>query len=168
MGGGWIKRALLAAGLPKWIAALFVIGCFAVAAAAGLSTRPRHDNTSPRLQGLVSAPPAVRLTLDRSCADCHSDETRWPWYSRVPPASWMVARHVAQGRRFLNLSRFGLRSRIDRQDLLGAIAREVRKGRMPLASYTVIHRDARLSPADARILREWAEKERLRLAASPN
>ena len=112
-----------------------------------------------------STPPRILQILDRSCADCHSDQTRWPWYSSVPPVSWLVARHVRNGRRFLNLSRFDGRTLRDQQDALHAIAREVKTRRMPLASYTFIHRDARLAGNDAGDLIRWAEQERLRLSA---
>jgi hypothetical protein len=83
----------------------------------------------------------------------------------VPPVSWIVAGHVREGRRFLNLSRFDGRTLRDQQDLLRAIAREVKTSRMPLASYTFIHRDARLSLTDAGDLARWAEEERARLSA---
>ena len=114
----------------------------------------------------ASTPPRVLQVLDRSCADCHSDQTRWPWYSGVPPVSWIVAKHVRDGRRFLNLSRFDDRTARDQQDLLHAIAREVKASRMPLASYTFIHRGARLTGSEAGDLIRWAEQERGRLVAS--
>ena len=112
-----------------------------------------------------STPPRVLQILDRSCADCHSDQTRWSWYSSVPPVSWIVAKHVRDGRRFLNLSRFDGRTARDQQDLLHAMARVVKASRMPLASYTFIHRDARLTGSDVGDLIRWAEQERLRLVA---
>jgi len=130
---------------------------------------------APRPPGVVSraslfrlpssTPPRVLQILDRSCADCHSDQTRWPWYGSVPPVSWVVAKHVRDGRRFLNFSRFDGRALRDRQDLLHALAREVKARRMPLPSYTLIHRDARLSGTDIGDLIRWAEQERGRLAA---
>jgi hypothetical protein len=129
---------------------------------------PRPASVASRVSQFrlpASTPPRVLQILDRSCADCHSDQTRWPWYSRVPPVSWIVAGHVRDGRRFLNLSRFDGRALRDRQDLLQALAREVKASRMPLASYTFIHRDARLSGTDAGDLIRWAEQERGRLAA---
>lgn len=152
--------------ISKRMAAILVAAAVGVAAVTLLAPGPATvPSRSSRLRMPVSTPPRVLQLLDRSCADCHSDETRWPWYSSVPLVSWMVARHVREGRRYLNLSRFDSRTSRDQQDLLHAIAREVRTGGMPLGSYTLLHRDSRLSPADARDLGEWAQMERLRLAA---
>lgn len=138
----------------------------ALAAMAVLSPHPAPvPSRASRFRLPSSTPPRVLQLLDRSCADCHSDQTRWPWYSSVPPVSWIVAKHVRDGRRFLDFSRFGGRTARDQQDLLHAIAREVKASRMPLASYTFIHRDARLMGSDAGDLIRWAEQERGRLAA---
>ena len=142
------------------LAVVLTLGAMAI-----LAPRPAPAiSRESRLRLPSSTPPRVLRILDRSCADCHSDQTRWPWYSSVPPVSWIVARHVREGRRFLNLSRFDGRTLRDRQDLLHAIAREVKTSRMPLASYTFIHHDARLSPTDAGDLARWAEEERARLS----
>jgi hypothetical protein len=137
----------------------------ALGAIAVLASRPAPASSgASRLRLPSSTPPRVLQILDRSCADCHSDQTRWPWYSSVPPVSWIVAKHVRDGRRFLNLSRFDSRTLRDQQDLLHAMAREVKARRMPLGSYTFIHRDARLAGIDAGDLIRWAEQERGRLA----
>ena len=133
----------------------------ALGAIAVLAPRPAPvSSKASRLRLPFSTPPRVLQILDRSCADCHSDQTRWPWYSSVPPVSWIVAKHVRDGRRFLNFSRFDGRTARDQQDLLHAIAREVKARRMPLASYTFIHRDARLTGSDAGDLIRWAQRER--------
>jgi len=144
------------------LAVVLTLGAIAV-----LAPRPAPATSrESRLRLPSSTPPRVLRILDRSCADCHSDQTRWPWYSSVPPVSWIVAKHVRDGRRFLNLSRFDDRTARDQQDLLHAIAREVKASRMPLASYTFIHRGARLTGSEAGDLIRWAEQERGRLVAS--
>lgn len=104
--------------------------------------------------------PAVSADIDavlrRSCYDCHSFATRWPWYSRIAPVSWLVAGHVREGREHLNFSRWpGLDFDLEDQ-LLRGIAREVKTDRMPPASYLLLHPDARLSQDDKRLLLEWA------------
>ncbi len=60
------------------------------------------DRSAPPAAGELAAPPEVARILDAACYDCHSDRTRWPWYSRVAPVSWIAAHHVAAGRRRLN------------------------------------------------------------------
>ena len=95
----------------------------------------------------------VRRILRRACADCHSHETAWPWYSRVSPVSWLLARHVVQGRTKLNFSDWSGAS----SDQLEEIYDSVAKGKMPLAGYLLMHPDARLSAADKQILTAWAD-----------
>ena len=109
----------------------------------------------------VSAP--VDAILDRACRDCHSNDTRWPWYSHVAPVSWYVIDHVNHGRSHLNFSEWGSFSKSDAEGMLKAICKEVKSGAMPLTSYTRMHRNAKLSPEDVQILCDWstAETERL-------
>ena len=115
----------------------------------------------------VSAPPAeVARVLDRSCMDCHSNRTRWPWYSNVSPVSWFVADHVEEGRRELNFSRWGGYTARDRASRLNAVCGTAREGYMPLGSYTLVHRGAAMTPADVKALCDWAAAEQARLSSS--
>jgi hypothetical protein len=115
----------------------------------------------------VSPPPAeVAKVLDRSCMDCHSNRTRWPWYSEVSPVSWFVADHVEEGRHELNFSRWGSYTARQREGRLEAVCGTVREGFMPLGSYTLVHRGAALTPADAKTLCDWAAAEEARLSSS--
>lgn len=110
--------------------------------------------------------PEVESVLRRSCMDCHSNRTEWPWYSNVSPASWLVVDHVNHGRTRLNFSDW---SRYDREEVGGvlkSICEEARGGSMPMPSYTLVQRDARLSDADVKALCEWASAESERLASS--
>ena len=108
-------------------------------------------------------PPEVAGVLERSCMDCHSNRTDWPWYSHVAPASWFVADHVNHGRRHLNFSRWGEYGRRDRLELLDGICATTKGGSMPLGSYTLVHRGARLSHRDWQTLCVWAGEEQDRL-----
>ena len=108
----------------------------------------------------VRVTPQVGAILERSCNDCHSNRTEWPWYSHVAPASWFVVDHVNEGRRDMNFSEWPRR---DTEALLKKICYEVKTGFMPLTSYTLLHRDARLSPADVQTLCDWAAAESERL-----
>lgn len=118
------------------------------------------------LEAHARVPPEVAAVLMRSCMDCHSNRTEWPWYSNVAPASWFVTDHVKHGRRYLNFTRWGAYSRRDQIDHLNAICREVKAGLMPLDSYTLVHRDARLTPADVKTLCAWAGEEQMRIAVA--
>lgn len=130
--------------------------------------RPDRDNPpedpTRTLQATLSPPAAVEAILDRACADCHSNRTRWPWYTNIAPVSWFVADHVHEGRRELSFSRWA-DYKVDRQARkLAGMCREARSGDMPLGSYVIIHRDAKLSKADVQTLCEWTAREHDRLA----
>jgi hypothetical protein len=132
--------------------------------------RPERVNPSaPAGQSLeehARVPPEVAAVLRRSCMDCHSNLTDWPWYSNVAPASWFVVDHVNHGRRRLNFSRWGEYDRRRTDNLLNEICGTARSGFMPLDSYTLVHRGARLAPGDVAALCDWAGGERRRLSAA--
>lgn len=129
--------------------------------------RPARTNpvvdSSRTLQARVQVPADVDAILKRSCYDCHSFETRWPWYSNVAPASWWLADHVSEGREHMNFSEWAQYDNDDAEDLFEEIVEEIRKGGMPLGSYTMIHSDANLSEVDKRKLIDWANAERQRM-----
>jgi hypothetical protein len=111
-------------------------------------------------------PPEVKLLLGRSCKDCHSNQTVWPWYSYVAPGSWLVERDVRRGRDRMNLSDWPQYSFKQREKLLADIASAVKNREMPLPQYTLMHRDAKLSDRDADMLYQWARLERRKVKAA--
>jgi hypothetical protein len=115
------------------------------------------------LEARASVPAPVTGLLRRACFDCHSNDTRWPWYSSVPPASWLVAHDVRGGRGQLNFSEWGRYNPFDRADLLDKACREVSKRRMPLWQYRLLHSEARLSAQDVALLCGWSHDEATRL-----
>ena len=108
------------------------------------------------LEEQARLPPEVAGVLERSCMDCHSNRTDWPWYSNVAPASWFVIDHVNHGRRHLNFSEWGRYDRRRAGGLLEGVCETAQTGFMPLDSYTLVHRGARLSPDDVKTLCAWA------------
>lgn len=121
------------------------------------------------MEAMIATPPDVQAILRGGCADCHSDETHWPWYSYVAPTSWFVVGHVNKGRRSINLSTWVRPGKepVDSEDRLKAMCREVRDGEMPLTSYKLIHWHARLSADDVQRICAWAEEEQRRLSTGP-
>ncbi|HKE21188.1 MAG TPA: heme-binding domain-containing protein [Bryobacteraceae bacterium] len=101
--------------------------------------------------------------LRRSCADCHSDETRYPWYSYVLPSAWLVNNDVRHGRERMNLSQWEGYPTLRKERLLSEIANQVKDRDMPLAQYAWIHRGAALSDTEVHAIFEWTQKERVRL-----
>jgi acyl-CoA reductase-like NAD-dependent aldehyde dehydrogenase len=139
-----------------------------VGAAAQL-VRPARTNPSVNPAHTVEAagrvPPQIASVLRRSCFDCHSNETRWPWYSEVVPMSWGVANHVREGRAAMNFSEWGTYPARKRFALLEKLCDEVREGQMPLASYLWLHRDARLSEAEWKAVCDWSTDEADRIGS---
>src|SRR5262249_10301376 len=126
-------------------------------------TNPSFDPAGT-LQARTHLTPEVAAVLDRACLDCHSNQTRWPWYSEVVPVSWFVANHVAQGRRHMNFSVWSEKPKVQAHDLAG-MCEQVKRGDMPLASYTLIHRSSKLSSQDVRLICDWTKAEREQLSA---
>ena len=118
------------------------------------------------IEAHVRLTPEVASVLRRSCMDCHSNRTEWPWYSNVAPASWLVAEHVDDGRRHLNFSDWARLNRGDAGFMLGLMCKEAQTGSMPMPSYTLLHREAVLSASDVRTLCDWTVAESARLASS--
>ncbi len=124
----------------------------------------RPDRTNPPAAAAASlqakAPPEIKALLDRSCRDCHSNETRWPWYSNVAPVSWLVADDVHKARDKFNFSEWTSYPSDDQDKFLGAMCNLAQRGRMPLPIYLVSHRDARPSVAEIQALCAWSDKMR--------
>ena len=86
--------------------------------------------------------------LDRACGDCHSNQTRWPWYTQIAPLSWLMARGVAEGRKAVNFSEWAEYSPAQRQSLLSVSCEDAKTGRMPDRLWTTLHPETRLSAPD--------------------
>lgn len=126
-----------------------------------VSTPPTDPSLA--LEARATVPAAVGALLRRGCFDCHSNETRWPWYSRLAPTSWLVAHDVEEGRGQLNFSEWGGYNPYDRADLLDKMCDNARKRKMPLWQYRLLHAGARLNEADVKALCGWADAEVTRL-----
>jgi hypothetical protein len=142
-----------------WIVSALVVLGLAAQLVGPARTNPATDPSVDLLQRR-DVLPRVTAIIERSCLDCHSNRTTWPWYAHVAPVSWFVIGHVNEGRDRLNLSRWGAYSDDDQDDMLKNISKEVRSGGMPLDSYLWLHRGARLSADDVKALASWADAER--------
>jgi hypothetical protein len=131
----------------------------------------RPDRTNPPVDrqldvhAAAQVPPKVSALLKRSCFDCHSNETVWPWYTNVTPVNWwIVESHVEHGRNHHNFSEWGKQTPGEQENMFEDICKEVQAGAMPLPSYLYVHGDARLSDSDKRAICDWTRAERERLA----
>jgi len=114
------------------------------------------DRSNPPVTGEVDAPQPVMEVLRRACYDCHSHETRWPWYAYVAPVSWLVAHDVEEARRHVDLSAWDAYPPLQRAEKSRRCWEEVREGEMPLPIYLAAHPDARLTDRDRETLRAWS------------
>ncbi len=92
-----------------------------------------------------NVPGNITALLNTSCYNCHSNNTNYPWYSRVQPVGWLLENHINEGKENLNLSEFGTYSKRKQKSKLKSMVSQIENGEMPMASYTFVHRDARLS-----------------------
>ncbi|HEY3039226.1 MAG TPA: heme-binding domain-containing protein [Pyrinomonadaceae bacterium] len=151
-----MKRAFR---ILRWVA-IAGICCLVVSQLFGPGkTNPALD-PAQSIEYRMQVTPQVAGILERSCNDCHSNKTRWPWYSNVAPVSWFVIGHVDEGRQNLNFSEWGRYTQRDVDGLLKQICREVKAGAMPLSSYTPLHPGSKLSAEDRKILCDWTDAER--------
>lgn len=97
-------------------------------------------------------PERVSGILQRSCYDCHSNHTRYPWYNKIQPVAWFLQGHIQEGKEELNFSDWGLYSQRRQRSKLKSVISQVEAGEMPLPSYTWLHTDAALSEPDKAIL----------------
>jgi hypothetical protein len=116
------------------------------------------DRTNPPINPNMTfetvAHPGQELAsvVRRACYNCHSNETVWPWYSRVAPVSWLVAGDVEEGRSHLNFSEWGLLSRDMSRLKLQNACNQVKAGEMPLWFYVWMHPESRLSEQDVQTI----------------
>ncbi len=110
--------------------------------------------------------PEVNAVLERSCNDCHSDKTHWPWYSNIAPLSWYLVHDVHEGRAELSFSNWGSYTTKRATRKLQEICEQTGKGTMPLKTYVLMHPDAKLSDSDKKLLCNWADQELTRLTAN--
>src|SRR5688572_28475387 len=107
-------------------------------------------NESETLESTVSVPADISMILARSCNDCHSNKTMYPWYAHIQPSGWFLRDHVNHGRSHLNFSTFKTYTLKQQAHKLEEICEMVESQAMPLPSYLWIHGDAVLSPSDAK------------------
>jgi hypothetical protein len=130
---------------PRWkkVVRVIALGLLGALAIAQVVPYGRAHSNPPIVAEPAWDQPATRALADRACFDCHSNQTRWPWYSFVAPTSWLVQNHVDEGRDELNFSAWTGDAHAARE-----ASEVVLDGSMPPRSYTLLHPEARLSAAE--------------------
>lgn len=125
----------------------------------------RIDKTNPPvvevndILNITSAPEEVRVMMKNACYDCHSNETKYPWYMEIAPISWWTKGHVNNARESLNYSEWASFPEDAKKHKLEESALKVRKKWMPISSYLIAHPEARISEEERETLAKWFESQ---------
>jgi len=143
--------------------------CLAIAFAASLALARIHPfgdaglyATKPVDAGILNnaqLPSAVGAILVEKCADCHSNQTRAPFYGRFTPIAWLLERDIVEARKAMNLSLWNTYSADQQQTLVAKMVQETKSREMPPVQYRVIHWNARITDTDMRLFNQWARGE---------
>ncbi|MGJ5643321.1 heme-binding domain-containing protein [Formosa sp. S-31] len=126
------------------------------------------DLTSIKVFEADTNPPEnVSVILKESCYDCHSDYTRYPWYSNITPVNYWMAEHVEDGKKHFNVSKWDAYSVKRKDHKIEELIEMVEDRSMPLESYTWAHSEAKLSDADIESVKEWAQNLRIKYSLIP-
>jgi cytochrome c551/c552 len=148
----------------KWAGITLAVAFIVIQFIRPAKTNPPVDEAST-LSARLQVTPEVEAILNRSCVDCHSHKTVWPWYSHVAPVSWYLTHDVNEGRRHWNVSNWPTDPKRSAHRL-EEMCEQVEKGEMPLAIYVTMHPTAKLTDADKKTLCDWANAERQRMGAA--
>jgi hypothetical protein len=125
--------------------------------------RPARNRSSAKqatdMITTLNVPSNVAGILKASCYDCHSNNTRYPWYSNIQPAGWLLAKHIKDGKEQLNFNEFGNYSKRRQLSKLRAVENSIKDGSMPLSSYTWLHSGAKLSAESKAMVLDWTSKK---------
>ena len=113
------------------------------------------DRSNPPVTKEIDAPSNVMSILKTSCFDCHSNETKWPWYSYVAPVSFLISSDVTDGRKHVNFTEWDKYDEKKQEKKLEHISDAVEEGWMPLSKYILMHKEAELDQAKIKIIKDW-------------
>ena len=126
----------------------------------GVQFIPKDDNRQLHIskydiRSLYIIPDNTLKILEKSCFDCHSNNTDYPWYSKIQPVRYFLDNHIREGKNMLNFSEFGNYSERRKRNKIRSIISQIQEGKMPISTYTIIHREADLSNQDKKIIIDW-------------
>ena len=144
----WIKKVLLA------LLVVFIVIQF---------IQPTHNNNKGQvlttdITNTLQVPDSILDILKNSCYDCHSNNTRYPWYSYIQPGGWWLASHIRKGKADLNFNDFGGYSKRKQQNKLRSIGKTIEDETMPIPVYIILHADAKLTKDQKALVLDWINK----------
>lgn len=132
-----------------------VLGVFVLMQLIRPARNVQAQKSATDITSSYAVPANVQFVLSKACYDCHSNNTRYPWYADVQPAGWFLAWHVRNGKQHLNFSEFGAYTKRQQRSKFKEIASTMKDGSMPLSSYKWLHKDANLSEEEKKTLLDW-------------
>jgi len=142
----------------KWTGIIILVVGLGIQLRQPDRSNPTVDE-SKTIYASMQVPLEVKSIFERACNDCHSHQTKWPWYSYIAPASWLVSDDVKQGRQHLNLSTWADYKKNRKVNKLEEIGDQVKEKAMPLKKYVLLHPSAQLTDSDIALIAQWAERE---------
>jgi hypothetical protein len=129
--------------------------------------KPEANNTlldpEQDMLSVLSPQDSLAKLIRESCYDCHSNQTNYPWYSRISPVSLYLNRHIVKGKEEMNFSVYGALDKADKIGFFADFCEVMDAGTMPLQSYMLLHKDARLTQEEREALCNWSEREALKV-----
>lgn len=163
----------LAGKKQRWPAKIFLVLFFIFIVMQFFQPSKNNNNVEIKndISSLVTVPDTVQQILKVACYDCHSNDTNYPWYINIQPVGWWMDSHIEDGKRHLNFSEFVImpprkgKSTQDQQlKKLEEIKEEMEDGEMPLTSYTLLHKDSRLTKEQKQMIYDWSDSARNQLS----
>ncbi len=120
-----------------------------------------EKNTSKINKNSISTtmqiPEEVKQIIKTSCTNCHSNHTKYPWYNEIAPVSWFLASHVNNGKKHLNFSEWNTYNKNQKNHIIKDLQEVLKNQKMPLKSYLILHKDAKMTPKQYKTVLEWAK-----------
>ncbi len=141
-----------------WLILIFLLIVFVGIQFIPTKLNQSNEISSDDITTAYHVPDTIQNILKTSCYDCHSNNTKYPWYNNVQPVRWLLQRHIEEGKAELNFSEFGSYSKRRQKSKLKSMLNEVKDNKMPLWSYTIIHRNAKITKKEKSELIKWINK----------
>lgn len=125
-------------------------------------------NLSNDITTEVPMPDTVQRLFVLACYNCHSNNTRYPWYSNIQPVGWWLKDHIDEGKSELNFNEFAAYETRKQLKMLKKIKRSIQENWMPLGSYTWMHAEARLNATQKKIIIEWVDNAEAKISSRDN
>tara|TARA_R110001592_G_scaffold244667_1_gene506057 strand:+ start:217 stop:669 length:453 start_codon:yes stop_codon:yes gene_type:complete len=144
----------------KFLKIIFLILLVAVVGIQFFPTTRNQSKTVPKIDFMLvnDVPNNIKIKIQTSCYDCHSNNTAYPWYNKIQPVAWFLESHIADGKKELNFNEWGDYSNRRKKGKLKSIISQIKQDEMPLTSYTLIHSNAKFTEKEKKVLFEWLTK----------